>query len=625
MLKIAFSEVEKTLLGGVSEISGILGIEISAGGVPVAAVHNDQGLYVAFKDGKGTIGYSGKVEFYRGLGLFVENYSAGKNFEIRESAKFESLGALFDNSRNGVLKVGTIKKMITHMALMGFNQLLLYMEDTYEVPQYPYFGYMRGRFSAEEIRECDRFAKMFGIALIPSIQTLAHLNGAFRWNDFKEFNDCDDIMLIGDEKAYEFIDAAIASLSKMFTSREINIGMDEAHMVGLGKYLERNGYHERFELMMGHLKKVIGICHKYGFKPTMWSDMFFNLLSLNYYDDADIDNSVLEKVPSDVALAYWDYYSTKKETYDKNLEKHQKFHNKIVFAGGGWKWMGMVPANRFSLMTGRLALQSCVEHNIKKVMVTGWGDNGAECSSFATLPALQLFAEFCYSDDNSDSSIAKRLKTCANANLEDFMNLDLPNLLPGNEAPGGCSINPSKYLLYQDLLCGLFDSQTEVGKYNDFYASSAGVALKAKSSNPKWAYLFETNACLSAALEIKCDIGLKIKHAYESKDIKTLRELSENELSELLARVEKLHEALRTQWLNENKVFGLDVQDIRLGALKERIRAAQIRINDYLSGKADCLEELEQERLDYMCRKGDKINPHITENLWGDIVTPNVL
>ena len=41
----------------------------------------------------------------------------------------------------------------------------------------------------------------------------------------------------------------IRTVSKNFSSKKINIGMDEAHMVGLGKYLDRHGYRNRQEIM----------------------------------------------------------------------------------------------------------------------------------------------------------------------------------------------------------------------------------------------------------------------------------------------------------------------------------------------------------------------------------------
>ena len=41
---------------------------------------------------------------------------------------------------------------------MGYNTLMYYTEDTYEVKDEPYFGYLRGRFTADELRELDAYA-----------------------------------------------------------------------------------------------------------------------------------------------------------------------------------------------------------------------------------------------------------------------------------------------------------------------------------------------------------------------------------------------------------------------------------------------------------------------------------
>lgn len=60
-----------------------------------------------------------------------------------------------DCSRNAVLNVEGAKLLIRHLAVMGFNALMLYTEDTYEIEGYPYFGYMRGRFTKAELKELD--------------------------------------------------------------------------------------------------------------------------------------------------------------------------------------------------------------------------------------------------------------------------------------------------------------------------------------------------------------------------------------------------------------------------------------------------------------------------------------
>ena len=33
-------------------------------------------------------------------------------------------------------------------------------------------------------------------------------------------------------------------------------------------------------------------------------------------------------------------------------------------------------------------MESCVEHDVKNILITIWGDNGGECSRFSVLPAL---------------------------------------------------------------------------------------------------------------------------------------------------------------------------------------------------------------------------------------------
>ena len=44
---------------------------------------------------------------------------------------------MLDCSRNAVPRVEAVKMVLRKMALMGLNTLMLYTEDTYEVPEQP--------------------------------------------------------------------------------------------------------------------------------------------------------------------------------------------------------------------------------------------------------------------------------------------------------------------------------------------------------------------------------------------------------------------------------------------------------------------------------------------------------
>ena len=126
------------------------------------------------KDGKNCrISFHEKAHFFRGVSLILQNiqrYMA----EERKMYIFHSNGVMLDCSRKLLPTVNTIKKYIVRLAAFGMNRLYLYVEDTLEIEGYPYWGYLRGRFSKEEMKECDAFGKEFGITLIPCIETLAH-------------------------------------------------------------------------------------------------------------------------------------------------------------------------------------------------------------------------------------------------------------------------------------------------------------------------------------------------------------------------------------------------------------------------------------------------------------------
>ena len=186
------------------------------------------------------------------------------------------LGVMLDCSRNAVMKVSELKKFILMLKKMGYNLLQLYTEDTYEIEGEPLFGYMRGRYTQSELKEIDAFCQLHNVELMPCIQTLAHLNqltAHFAYNDITDLN---DILLVGEEKTYDLIDKMLLTCSKCFTSRRINIGMDEANMIGLGKYLTKNGYQGSYQVLLKHLERVCEIAKKHGFTPVMWSDMFFS-------------------------------------------------------------------------------------------------------------------------------------------------------------------------------------------------------------------------------------------------------------------------------------------------------------------------------------------------------------
>jgi hypothetical protein len=480
--------------------------------------------------------------------------------KIIQKRNFNSLAAFYDCSRNAVLTVNAIKGFIMDIAALGFNQLYLYTEDTFEIPEYPYFGHLRGRYSAEEIKECDAFAKLYGVELIPAIQTLAHLETIFHWNCFKEYGH-GGTLNCGDEKVYDFLDKMFAAIRSMYTTDKINIGMDEAHNLGT----------DGMNKFLNHINRVVKIADKYNFKPIMWSDMFFKLavgeLNFNDLKAAKFDKDVLDLIPENVTLAYWNYSKRPQEYYDTMIESHLAMGRNIIFTGGFRKWAGFCTSTTFSLDATRTALTSCRKYNIKDVIVTGWGDGGAEASAYAMIPGLVLFSEQCFCGDMSDKTVNEKMELLFDCNLDDFLVLEKPNRLPDlDNVEPSLIANDNKTVLWNDPITGLYDKHILKGT-NEYLTNTAKELKEIYERGGRFSYLFETVYYLADFLSVKAEIGNQIRSAYKSGKREELSKIAK-QIPVIIEKLDNFQRIFRKNWLRENKIFGFQVQDIRLCKVK---------------------------------------------------------
>lgn len=608
-LKVNINGLDSDFKYAIQEILDILPIEISDAGIEITAFASSH-INIIKKDRKIQIGYSKKSEFFRALKILAFRINS-IYFPYSEESCFEDLAFMADNSRNAVFKIDTAKKLIKHLAIMGYNQLQLYTEDTYEVENEPFFGYMRGRYSGTEIKEIDNYANKFGIELVPCVQTLSHLRMLKRWQCYNALFDYDDILQVKNEETYGLIDKMFASLAKLFTSRKVNIGMDEAYMLGRGVYADKNGIEKTYDIMVYHLNRVNEIVKKYGFTPMMWSDMFFNS---NYYSDENLEE-VKSELPQNVKLIYWDYYHLDEKTYDKCFAKHAKYKNEIIFAGGAWKWRGFTPQNRFSIQASRSAIASCKRNNINNIIITAWGDNGSECSIFGILPTLCYVSELAY---NNGDGFELAFKEVSGVSLKNFMALDLPNVI--NESYEVNTFNPSKYMLYNDYFLGLYDCTVKTGDGQIFKSHIEALKVAEKKAK-RWKYLFVTLRKLCEILYIKYELGILTRVGYRNNDKAEIKRLIDYYYLPLIKKINSFLKIFRTQWNIENKPFGFEIQDIRLGGLIERTKSCCERLKNFVNGDIERIEELDESLLDVLGGKNFREYP-MTCCSYADMVSP---
>ena len=204
------------------------------------------------------------------------------------------------------------------------------------------------------------------------------------------------------------------------------------------------------------------------------------------------------------------------------------------------------------------------------------------------------------------------------------MQLDLANLLP--DLPGNIhGINPNRYVFYQDVLCPILDKHMTPEQDKPHFAQAAETLTAIKEKAGVYAYLFATQAQLNAILSSKVDVGRRIREAYHAGDKESLRQIAREELPKLRSQIEHFHALFSHQWLKENKVFGLDTVDIRMGGLLQRIKRAESRIENYLAGEISRIDELEVEILPFNDFYRDQDFAATTANQWHTIATASTI
>ncbi len=508
---------------------------------------------------------------------------------IREKRHFRSCGPYVDLSRNGVFTTEAARRYIASCAALGMNLLILYTEDTYEVPGYPYLGYLRGRLTRDEWRETDAYARALGVELVPCIQTLGHLENFLQWRASEPLQDQADILLADNEDTYAFLEAAIRSLRECVSTDTLHIGMDEADTVGLGRYFKLHGPVNRFEILERHLKRVVAICEKYGFRPIMWSDMFYRLGSKTnaYYDlEAEIPPEVISRLPK-VELCYWDYYHREEKWYDHMLTEHEKFGQDTSFAGGVWVWSGFLPHIGLTRATMEPALKCCLKHGTKRVIATLWGDDGAETNPFLAMNQMPLFSEAMWRGrvpDREEAGETGAFLTGLSEKAFESFSLFYPD---------DRDRRVGKALIWCDLLYPRGPDDKELAAA----AERSREALKILSDEEDREEVLYARALFEVCL-MKAEMLPEVRRLYRDGDREGLRAFALERIPALIGKYDELKLRHRRQWEQAFKRNGWEVLALRYGGVKGRLEDVKDALICYADGELDTLCEMDEERLD---------------------------
>ncbi len=544
-----------------------------------------EGVYVKHTPTETILGYSTVPQKKRAEFLLDLERSKGKTeFEIRQKPLFAHCGPMIDVSNGAVLKPEAVCRMLDQCATLGLNMAMLYTVDVYKMKDYPKFGYMRGGYTVKQLQQIDDYAASIGIELIPCIQTLGHFGMYLGWGEVPAENAT--VLLPGNEEVYRFIESEIMTMREAFRSDRIHIGMDEAYGLGTGRYLRENGYEDCRSILNRHLARVLSITEKYGYKPMMWSDMFFTGTDTNAYyeEDCVIPQAAIDSAPAGVNLMFWDYYHTNVSYYDKKYIQQERFaHNPSSFAGGIWTWDGFAPNFKYTLETTLPALKAAADHGIDFVLATMWASSVCEADITAATAAFAIYSEYCYrGEDCTEEDIYDAAKALTGESREYL--LAVSDFWCGYEG----AVRIGTGLIYCDILIDTFCRDADFDDIIRRYEHSLAV-IEASPEYPRSAYY----KALFTAAKGKARLLRDLRPAYLAGDKACLEVLAKEEIPAVRAALREYYGQYKAIRKRDYHPFGFESTPVRYGGLDWRLEDAAEIILAYVNGETACIEELD--------------------------------
>ncbi len=541
------------------------------------------------------ITYNRPVDATRAIG----NALAG--LESNENTEFKTYGIMLDCSRNAVMTVKHFKSWLRQLALMGYNMAMLYTEDTYQLPDEPFFGYKRGPYTMEEIKEIDAYAKSLDIEMIACLQTLGHMEQILQWhNAYEKVKDTDQTLLVDEEKTYTLIDKMLAFWSEALSSDRIHIGMDETHDLGRGSFMDKFGYERGFDIFNRHFAKVEKMCEKYSLRPMIWSDMYFRMCNptQEYYDlDSKIPQDVVDMIPKNSDLVYWDYYHNDKKFYIDFIEKHRKLGYEPLMGSGLWTWGRIWNDHDQDVKTVKPCLQACRETKLDEVFFTLWGDSGAFCEINSVLAGLCWAADLAYGGSEDATRLEAQFKAITGGSYKNHQTAARleKHIL---EAKEDTQTVGSPFLLWDDPMLGICWHSKQnidadfVPKAIKLYESICKDLADQRDDNA--AADINHAWLLADFLRRKVAFRRDLLNAYKNGNRAAMTTLADETLPKMITACEAISDSIRKMWHKYFKPFGLEVLQIRQGGQTLRLKEAQCRINEYITGIVNSLPELEE-------------------------------
>ncbi len=294
---------------------------------------------------------------------------------IDDAPSFEIRGVMLDVSRNKVPTLATLLELIELLGALKINHLQLYTEHTFA-----YAGHERvwrgwSPLTPRDIRTLDAACRSHGIELAPNQNSFGHLHRWLVHPEYRDLAECPGGILhpFGferepfslnplDPRSLSLLEDLYDQLLPHFSSRRINVGLDETFDLGEGRSRDACLARGKGRVYVDFLEKVHRLVQRRNHTMLFWGDIVLESPDL------------IEELPRDVVALEWGYEG------DHPFDEHGR-----QFAASGLEFWVCPGTSSWNSLSGRTenALENLAraaaaghQHGARGYLITDWGDFG---------------------------------------------------------------------------------------------------------------------------------------------------------------------------------------------------------------------------------------------------------
>lgn len=282
---------------------------------------------------------------------------------IEDAPELGMRGVLLDVSRGKVPTLATLERVVDLMVGLKLNLLMLYTEHVFRFRRHPLIGEDASPMSASELRELDDYASERHVELVPTLQSLGHMQQILKLPRYSGLAESDKKWSLSPalDESYAFLDDLYSEYLGNFRSHWFNANCDEPVDLGKGRSKEWADKEGIGAVFAAHLERVRALAAMHGKKTMAWADVV--------HDHPD----AIPHLPKDLVLIDWWYEA------DHDFDRVRVFRDhgfEFLTAAGTSSWNTLFPRVTNAIANIRGHAEAAKRYGAMGLVITDWGDNG---------------------------------------------------------------------------------------------------------------------------------------------------------------------------------------------------------------------------------------------------------